>query len=256
METCRATFDVGFILDSSYSLLEDYQKEKDFVKQCAGKFGISKNGTHAAMIDFSLYAYLAVKLSYYTDIPSFNNAVDSIPLIGYMTRIDLAMNVANKEMFSHENGGRDDASKVLILITDGTQSDDDDVTDPAAIAAEIRGRGIETFVVGVGDAINETELLSIAGRSEHLFTADSFDDLIGSRVAEHIVNAACALDSDEFTYYGKYNIIFFVFALLAYFVQLGPKLGVLCSNWQWKTVHGLVASLNQYAVLVSTKLMW
>ena len=171
---------------------------------------MTRNGTHAAMIDFSLYAYLAIKLSFYTDVPSFNNAVDSIPLIGYMTRIDLALKVANEEMFAAENGGRVDVPKVLILVTDGTQSDVDDVTDSAAAAAEMRGRGVETFVVGVGDAINETELVGIAGKVGHLFTADSFDDLIGSRVSEHIVNAACALDNDDFTYYGKYNFIPFL----------------------------------------------
>merc|ERR1739838_588079 len=43
--TCKAKVDVGFILDSSGSLRNDYQNEKDFLKALAGAFGVSEDGS-------------------------------------------------------------------------------------------------------------------------------------------------------------------------------------------------------------------
>ena len=80
----------------------------------------------------------------------FHQAVDKIPLMGYTTRIDRALRQAQKEFFTAANGGRKNVPKIIILLTDGTQSQDDDAEDPAKIAAELRGSGISTIVVGIG----------------------------------------------------------------------------------------------------------
>ena len=173
------------------------------MKSCASKFGVSKTGSHVSVIDFSVYAYLAIRLRDYTDILSFNNAVDTIPLIGYMTRIDLALMVAKTEMFSFENGGRNNVTQVLVLMTDGSQTAADDAVDPLSIAQDLRDLGIHLIAVGIGDEINETELTNIAGGSGNVFTADSFDDLTGSKVAEHLVNVACSKDIGDYTSNGK-----------------------------------------------------
>ena len=53
--------DVGFILDSSGSLRNDYQTEKDFLKSLAGAFGVSKDGSRASVLTFSFYAELSIK---------------------------------------------------------------------------------------------------------------------------------------------------------------------------------------------------
>ena len=53
--------DVGFLLDSSGSLKENYQKEKDFLKAIARSFGISAGGSRAAVITFSENAKSSIR---------------------------------------------------------------------------------------------------------------------------------------------------------------------------------------------------
>ena len=67
--------------------------------------------------------------------------MDHIPLMGLTTRIDRAFRLAQAEMFAAENGGREKVGKLLILLTDGTQTEDVDVEDPADIADELRADG-------------------------------------------------------------------------------------------------------------------
>ena len=64
--------DVAFILDSSGSITNDYQNEKDFLKALAGAFGLSKKGSQAGVITFSYYTELSIKLNAHHDIKSFN----------------------------------------------------------------------------------------------------------------------------------------------------------------------------------------
>ena len=42
------------------------------------------------------------------DIDSFKAAVDALPHMGRTTRIDLALRLAQKELFAPESGGRPD----------------------------------------------------------------------------------------------------------------------------------------------------
>ena len=60
---CKAKVDVGFILDSSGSLRNDYQREKDFMKMLAAAFGISSDGSRASVITFSYYTELSIKVN-------------------------------------------------------------------------------------------------------------------------------------------------------------------------------------------------
>ena len=51
--SCNAVADVGFVLDSSGSLKDEYHKEKLFIKVIARAFGMSFHGSRAAVITFS-----------------------------------------------------------------------------------------------------------------------------------------------------------------------------------------------------------
>ena len=148
--------DVGFILDSSGSLKNEYHKEKDFLTSMAGAFDISPDGSRAGVVTFSHNAELSVKMSDHTDFKSFKAAVDAIPLMGFTTRIDRALRLTQKELFSEANGDRPDVRNVLILLTDGTQTKSKGAEDPGDVMEEIRKNDVEIIVIGVGSG----ELLS------------------------------------------------------------------------------------------------
>jgi hypothetical protein len=88
--TCSAKVDVGFILDSSGSLRNDYQREKDFLISLAAAFGVTQDNARASVVTFSYFSDLSIKFNDYSDIISFAGAVDAIPLMGSTTRIDRA----------------------------------------------------------------------------------------------------------------------------------------------------------------------
>lgn len=190
---CKAKIDLGFILDSSGSLRNDYTKEKDFLKALAATFGISDTGTKAGVVTFSYNSEHSIKLKDHGDTSSFNNAVDQIPLMGSTTRIDKAFRLSQKELFAIGNGARPGIPKLLILLTDGSQTPDSDAEDPSAIAQEIRNSGVKMLVIGIGQGINKTELANIGGDVANVYSADSFDELIGNDFVDKVVTGSCSL---------------------------------------------------------------
>ena len=189
--SCEAVVDVGFILDSSGSLRRDYGKEKDFLKTLAATFGVSTNGSRAGVVTFSYYTELSIKMNDHSDISSFSQAVDKIPLMGSTTRIDKALRLAQKELFSLPNGGRAGVPKLLILLTDGSQTQDAGAEDPGDIAEELRADGINILVVGIGQGVNETELAHISGDPKNVYSASSFDELIANDFVASIKRGSC-----------------------------------------------------------------
>ena len=190
--TCKAKVDVGFVLDSSGSLRNDYSKEKDFLKALAATFGVSDEGSRAGVVTFSYYTEHSIKLNDHTDLSSFNEAVDNIALMGSTTRIDKALRLTQKEMFTIANGGRPGVNKVLIVLTDGSQTQDAGAEDPGDVAEELRKSGIRVLAVGIGKGVNTTELAGIAGDAKNVYSAATFDELISREFLETVNQAGCA----------------------------------------------------------------
>ena len=191
--SCEAKVDVGFILDSSGSLRNQYQREKDFLKSLAATFGIKQDGSRAGVITFSYNAEHSIKLNDYDDLSSFYDAVDNIPLMGSTTRIDKALRLTQGQMFSTANGGRLGVTKILVLLTDGSQTADADAEDPGDIADELRKEGIRVLVVGIGSGVNQTELINLGGGKKNTFSAASFEELLSGEFVNKVTKTSCAV---------------------------------------------------------------
>ncbi|KAK7812106.1 hypothetical protein U0070_004567 [Myodes glareolus] len=85
------------------------------------------------------------------------------------------------ELFTAQNGARKDATRVLIVITDGRKEGDSLNYDDVIPMAE--AKGIIRYAIGVGrafsDAQSRQELMNIASRpsQEHIFNVENFDAL-------------------------------------------------------------------------------
>ena len=75
-------------------------------------------------------SYIISQMKDFTDIEEFDRAVDSIPLMGFTTRIDKALRMAQKDLFALKYGARPSTPKILIVLTDGSQSWEFDFEDP------------------------------------------------------------------------------------------------------------------------------
>ena len=187
----------------------DYHKEKKFLKEVVGAFGISSNGSRAGVITFSLRAEHSIKMKDHTDINSFNAAVDVIPLMGLTTRIDRALNLAKMELFAEENGGRATTPNILILLTDGKQTKGtvkSPADDPAKITEELRKAGVIVFIVGIGAGTDMKELDHMAGGPGQSIHAATFDVLIGDEFISNITEKGCEIGMYDFlTSFSDYN---------------------------------------------------
>jgi len=187
---CKVKADVGIILDSSISLWNVYDKEKQFVKSVASSFNIGKDGTRLSVLKFSYWAALTIKFNDYYNLNDFSSAIDKIPLYGSFTRMDTALRLAQKEMFKPENGARSGAQKLIIMLTDGEQTKAPGYEDPALAVKDLRKAGIKVVVVGMGSYVKKASIMYIAGK-ENAFKADTFDQLIGADFVKSVKKKSC-----------------------------------------------------------------
>ena len=152
---------------------------------------MSQTGSRAGVVTFSYNAELSIKMNEHDSMQTFGDAVDSIPLMGSTTRIDKALRLTQKELFSISNGARPGIPKILVLLTDGSQTADADAVDPGNIADEIRSKGIKVLVIGIGPGVNQTELLHLGGGQENTFSAGSFSELISGEFIGKVTKKKC-----------------------------------------------------------------
>ena len=190
--SCETPVDLAFILDSSGSLKDEYHKEKEFINEVISTFDIGEDKSRAGVVTFSQDAELSIQLNSHYEIASLKDAVETIPLMGNTTRIDKALRLAQDLVFLERNGGRVGLPKVLILLTDGSQTEGEDQEDPVHVANEIRASGIKLLVIGIGSGIDRAELIKIGGGDRNVFTAASFDQLIEGKFIQKISTGSCA----------------------------------------------------------------
>ena len=195
-DDCKLILDICFIMDSSGSLAREYHKEKQFLNAVIDNLNLGENEVRAGVITFSYYVELSIKLNQFYRREDFKKKVTSIPLMRSTTRIDKALRMVQNEFFSVSNGARPGIPKLVILMTDGTQSKGRDVVDPGDIADEIRSAGIPVVVIGIGKGINAKELEHISGGPDTLFMAQSFDELISGGFIKTFMSGKCKAGKD------------------------------------------------------------
>lgn len=169
-----------------------YQAEKDLIKGIAASFGISQDGSRAGVITFSFWVKQSIRLNDHLNIIDFNNAVDAIPFMGHTTRIDLALKLTRTVLFTTENGTRGgNFPKLLVLITDGSQTIKKGYEDPIENAAKLREMGINILVIGLGPLIDPIELANIAGGQEHLIVEPTLDEILQTDIIERVRRLSC-----------------------------------------------------------------
>ena len=204
---CQNKVDIGFILDSSGSLRSEYQKEKDFIKFLAARFNMDAEGARVGVITFSFFSDISIKFSDFLSQSDFDEAIDEIPLMGSTTRLDRALVQARDELFLEKNGARVNVPKVLIVLTDGTQTIDEDSLNPGEVADSLRLDGVKLISIGIGDKTDRAELLSIAGKQDNVFIAKDFDVLKSPKFIEEFTEATCREGKSKHFFVVLYKIL-------------------------------------------------
>ena len=176
--------DLAFVLDDSGSVNnEEFDDVIKFVIYMIDAFpGISARGTRVGVVMFSTNAEISIAFDRYYLREQLIAAVKGLTRKRGKTFINTGLDKAN-ELFTPARGSRNDASKVLVLMTDGKSKGD--VAPPAQ---RLREKDVRVIVVGV-DNVDKKQLEQIAGVEENVFTVPTFKGL--EPVIAKLIPASC-----------------------------------------------------------------
>lgn len=161
-QLCRQSADVIFVIDVSYSITSPrfYGYVLPFIQNVISDFDIGPDDKQMQVgaVLFSDKVRLAFHLNDFQNRQSLLQAVSEIYYYGGETFTHDALAYVNRNMFTWEHGGRPNAGKIVILVTDGRSYSK---AKTLAEAQTIQQNGGIIFAVGVGMA-DERELREIA----------------------------------------------------------------------------------------------
>ncbi|XP_062957175.1 integrin alpha-M [Cynocephalus volans] len=172
--------DIAFLIDGSGSINPtDFQRMKEFVSVVMERLKQSK--TLFSLLQYSEEFQTHFTFKKFKENPNPRSLVRPIRQLLGRTYTATGIRKVVRELFNSENGARENAFKILIVITDGEK-----FGDPLRyedVIPEADREGIIRYVIGVGDAFrNEKslqELNTIASKppSDHVFRVNNFEAL-------------------------------------------------------------------------------
>ncbi|EGW03253.1 Integrin alpha-X [Cricetulus griseus] len=188
---------------------------------------------------FSLMQFSHQFLTHFTfnDFVSAVNPLsrlNSVRQLGGFTYTATAIKRAITELFTAQSGARKDATRVLIVITDGKKEGDNlDYNDVIPLA---RTAGVTRYAIGVGRAFSsvysQQELVNIASMpsQEHVFSVENFEALkdIQNQLKEKIF----AIEGTETASSSSFELEMSQEGFSAAFTPDGPVLGAV-GSFSW-----------------------
>ncbi|XP_076097610.1 collagen alpha-5(VI) chain-like isoform X1 [Mytilus galloprovincialis] len=184
---CPSKADIVFVLDASSSEgSTNFQKQLNFVRDFVSRFSVGSSRNQFSVVTFASSVKNEIWLNEYISSYSLRNAINKITYQQGITNTHLALDFVRQNSFLPSNGGRPDAEKVVIVLTDGQS------TDPAktkTAAEDLHLAGAQVISIGIGSGIGSQELETIASDKQHAFKVASFDAL--RTIETQIQQAAC-----------------------------------------------------------------
>uniref|UniRef100_A0A8I5ZVY4 Integrin subunit alpha D n=1 Tax=Rattus norvegicus TaxID=10116 RepID=A0A8I5ZVY4_RAT len=172
--------DIAFLIDGSGSINSiDFQKMKEFVSTVMDQFQKSK--TLFSLMQYSDEFRTHFTFNDFKRNPDPKSHVRPIRQLNGRTKTASGIRKVVRELFQKINGARDNAAKILVVITDGEKFGDP--LNYEDVIPEAEEAGIIRYVIGVGNAFHKPqsrrELDTIASKpaGDHVFQVDNFEAL-------------------------------------------------------------------------------
>ena len=163
--------DLVFALHGSKDLKRNgFEKVKTLVKNIIDNYHISEPGTHVAVLEYSDRPVIQFRLDEKYSAKAIKNLISKItPSGGNAVVTSEAIKKAGKELFGFSNGGRPTASKVLVIVTDGSSTSKEPLEEAIK---PLKKAGVDTFVVSIGGKPSPDEVEKITGTDNIIKTED------------------------------------------------------------------------------------
>ena len=170
---------------------KDYSLELEFVDLMALKYNLSANGNHATTVIYSNDAKVYISLKDGSNAVSFRKKMLTTPFLGQDTRFERGLYMSRLALMDPGYGARSKFPKLLFVLTDGRQSNPNAGNSVGDMAAELRDLGVHIFVVVIGDAYDENEIMKIASTKSSVFFTKDMADLVQEDTIKYIQSLTC-----------------------------------------------------------------
>ncbi|KAL7831659.1 hypothetical protein AOLI_G00292070 [Acnodon oligacanthus] len=186
--------EIAFVLDGSGSIEpEDFTRAKDFMSNVMKKVWASCFTCNFAIVQFGSDIRTELSLKENDNVAKALDKVKSITQIGERTKTASALYHVLTEVFVPENGSKKEASKMIIVLSDGEMQGKQRNLTEVLNMKEMEG--VLRFAIGVGDGILGSpkaikEMTQIAGDAKRFFNVSNYAALetILSNIEKSIIN--------------------------------------------------------------------
>ncbi|XP_051852381.1 integrin alpha-D-like isoform X2 [Antechinus flavipes] len=222
--------DIVFLIDGSASINSDeFQQMKSFVRAVIDQF--KETNTQFSLMQYSNLLKTHFTFADFQKSTNWGHLVDPISQLKGLTYTATAIRKVVTELFQSWNGARKNATKILIVITDGEKYKDElqyeDVIPQADQAGIIR------YAIGVGDAfehVKAREELNIIGSKpadEHVFRVNNFGTL--KNIQEQLQEKIFSIEGTESRSSISFQHEMSQAGFSAVLTSMGPVLGAVGS---------------------------
>ncbi|KAB0388456.1 hypothetical protein E2I00_002548 [Balaenoptera physalus] len=232
-ECPRQEQDIAFLIDGSGSIsATNFAKMLNFVKAMMRQF--QRPSSQFSLVQFSHKFQVHFTFKAFAASSNPLSLLNSVQKLSGYTYTATAIRRVTEQLFSALYGARKDASKILIVITDGQK--EGDPLDYKDVIPSAEAAGIIRYAIGVGLAFQNIhswqELKDIASKPshEHIFKVENFDALrdIQNQLKEKIF----AIEGTQTISSSSFELEMSQEGFSAVFMPDGPVLGAV-GSFSW-----------------------
>ena len=211
MDCSSNDIDLVFVVDSSGSICKgDGQTPQNcrnwefilaFMNSIVDELTIGEYNTRVGVVQFGNQGFSKFYLNSHYNKEDVMNEISTLPFLDQYTNTSGGIRVAMIEQYISSRGERNDKENVMILITDGESTFDNDRTISDAEAA--RKAGVKILSIGVTRRISVTEVKGISSEPQQenvtYWLVNDFDNL--QDIVQALVQQTCTVVSS-----GKYDL--------------------------------------------------
>lgn len=202
---CLSKEDIVILVDKSDSVGDhNFEILKNFIRNFLVDFAIGPSASRFSLVTFDNNPNEEFNLNQYSSLRAIQQAIMNIPYGRSRGGTDIghALNFTRQNSFTQIRGARTDATKIVILITDGQSPIDKE-------AELLKDEYVTIFCVGVTNGINEQQLRRVSSHNDYTYTTESFTTL--SRIQTILGEKTCA----DRTYIFYHHLFYFFHNILS-----------------------------------------